>query len=72
MLLNHPALVVALACVANALVFAVFNTNNAATKDKRPMVTILKVLAANAVALGCLFIAFGESRPEIYHDPVNF
>ena len=78
MLLNHPLLVVALACVANAFVFAIFNNNqqqqqfsSSPTKEK-PILTIVKVLALNAMALGGLFVMFGESRPEIYMDPVNF
>jgi hypothetical protein len=73
MLLNHPLLVVALACVANALVFAIFNDGQQSHPPKeKPILTILKVLALNAVALGGLFVMFGESRPEIYMDPVNF
>lgn len=72
MLLNHPTLVIALACVINALVFVMFNTSDKSTGSNRPIVTIVKVLMANAVALGCLFLAFGENKPDVYLDPVNF
>lgn len=71
MLLNHPVIVVALACAINALVFVMFNSPNTTPNDNK-IATIAKVLAANAIALGCLFMAFGENRPDIYVDPVNF
>ncbi len=72
MLLNHPTLVVALACVANVLVFAFFNSSDSTKLKDKPILTLLKVLGVNVIVLSGLFIVFGESRPEIYNDPVNF